>query len=350
VADGSGSLVCPGCGDHFPLRHGYCDDCGNPHERITVDVSATRGTTPALAALDEHVARLSASQRRSEMASESVQRVKRRCGASLSEYLAAAPASLTQEGQRAALGLGLVNYKTSDTQGPATGRVSIEIDPLLQRAQRLRKSVITSARLHDQEAKKGSSRGAWYMLTLTYRDGSRSGARDVSELLKRMRGHFNRTKSRAARWSREVFRYLWVGELTQRGRPHYHLLIWVAKGMYFGKVDRRGWWPHGSSQIEKARNAVGYLAKYASKFTSVVAGMFPKGFRTHGCGGLNEESRRELRWWKAPLTAREELGPDADIRKCAGGYFDKLTGEFWPSPWRVTFFGGRTIAWKVITL
>ncbi|HHA2677505.1 TPA: replication initiation protein, partial [Stenotrophomonas maltophilia] len=102
--------------------------------------------------------------------------------------------------------------------------------------------------------------------------------------------------------------------------------------------------------IEKARNCVGYLAKYASKFTSVVAGAFPKGFRTSGVGGLNEESRRELRWWKAPKEAREALGGDADIRKTKGGWFDKATGVFWPSPWKVTFAFGRTIAWKVIPL
>jgi hypothetical protein len=120
--------------------------------------------------------------------------------------------------------------------------------------------------------------------------------------------------------------------------------------MYFGKPDQKGWWPHGSTQIEKARNCVGYLAKYASKFTAITAGAFPKGFRTSGVGGLNDESRRELRWWKASKEAREFLGVDADIRKCKGGWFDKLTGVMWPSPWRVTFIFGRVIAWKVISL
>lgn len=327
---------------------GLCVGCTSKNARIRLDAMAP-APRPELHAFDMAVGQMQGAARRTEMASESVARHKRASGASLSDYMKAAPLALTPEGQREALALGLVHYKTSDTASK-TGRLSIEIDPLLQRAQRLRKSVITSARLHDQEAKKGSRRGAWYMLTLTYRDGSRSSARDVSELLKRMRGHFNRTVARLRRLAGEVFRYLWVGELTQRGRPHYHLLIWVPKGMYFGKVDRRGWWPHGSSQIEKARNAVGYLAKYASKFSSVVAAAFPKGFRTHGCGGLNEESRRELRWWKSPISARDALGVEADIRKCQGGYFDKLTGEFWPSPWRVTFAFGRTIAWKVIPL
>lgn len=237
--------------------------------------------------------------------------------------------------------LGLVPSSTSDTR-----RVVIELDPNRIRAQRLKKSVITSARLHDEEAKKGSQRGAWYMLTTTYADGSSSGPRDVSELLKRLRGHFNRLVRLKYRSHRPVFRYLWVGELTKRLVPHYHILIWIPRGIFLPKADTRGWWPHGMTQIVKARNAVGYLAKYASKFCPATADAYPKGFRTHGCGGLNPESKRELRWWKAPTEAREALGPLADIRKALGGYVDKLTGEFWPSPWRVIFDKGRTIAWR----
>lgn len=286
-----------------------------------------------------------AAARRTELASQDIARQKRGGGASVASYLAAGQGGAA-EGRSA---LGLVHYSTSDTR-TIYGRVSIEIDPLLAKAQRLRKGVITGARLHDQEAKKGGFRGAWYFLTLTYRDGSNSGPCDVSELLKRMRGHFNRAKSRTGRWINQSFRYVWVGELTQQLRPHYHVMLWVPKGMFFGKVDQRGWWPHGSTQIEKARNCVGYLAKYASKFTSHIAHAFPKGFRTHGVGGLGDESKRELRWWKAPSEARAALGENADIRKIKGGYFDRLTGEMWPSPWKVTFLFGRTFAWKVIPL
>lgn len=243
--------------------------------------------------------------------------------------------------EASAASLGLVPSTTSDTR-----RVSIELDPNRIRAQRLKKSVITSARLHDEEAKKGSFRGKWYMLTTTYADGSDCSPRDVSELLKRMRGYFNRVVRLKYRSFRPVFRYLWVGELQKRLVPHYHILIWIPRGIFFGKVDHRGWWPHGCTEIAPARNAVGYMAKYASKFCPATAGAFPKGFRTHGVGGLNPESKRELRWWKSPLDARNALGPLADIRKALGGYVDKLTGEFWPSPWRVIFDKGRTIAWR----
>lgn len=341
-------MTCRHCLSEFVTRSGLCPECAQEHSAF-VPVACGRGVEadPFHALVAEYSGR----DRRVDQANESIARQKRNGTASLQSYLAAGPApELTPEGLSAAKALGLVPYKTSGTEAPKKGRVSIEIDPLLARAQRLKKSVITSARLHDEEAKATGFRGAWYMLTLTYRNGCNSGPRDISDLLRAMRRYFNVTRSRAKRFAGQVFRYLWVGELTQRGVPHYHVLIWIPQGMYFGKVDQRGWWPHGSSQIEKARNAVGYLAKYASKFTSLVAGQFPKGFRTHGCGGLNQESKRELRYWKAPVSAREVLGAAADIRKALGGWFDKLTGEFWPSPWRVTIFGGRTIAWKVIEL
>ncbi|WP_343650908.1 replication initiation protein [Stenotrophomonas sp.] len=238
--------------------------------------------------------------------------------------------------------LGLVHSSTSDTR-----RVSLTLDPNHIRALRLKKSVITGARLHDQEAKQGSFRGAWYMLTTTYRNGSDAGPRDISETLKRIRGFFNRAVRLRYRGYRPRFRYLWVGELTKAGVPHYHVLIWIPRGIFIPKADRAGWWPHGHTKIEKARNAVGYLAKYASKFVPDMAAAFPKGFRTHAVGGLDTESKRELRWWKAPKAARDVLGAMADIRKALGGYMDKITGEFWPSPWKVVSDRGRIIVWKL---
>lgn len=245
---------------------------------------------------------------------------------------------------REAAGLGLV---PSSTSGHDFQKVTIELDQNRIRAMRLKKSIITGARLHDEEAKKGSVRGAWYMLTTTYRKRCNSSPRDISDLLRLVRRFFNRAVQRRARYNDSRFRYLWVGELTKRFKPHYHLLIWIPKGIFIPKVDRAGWWPHGSTKMEKARNAVGYLAKYASKFCADMSAKFPKGFRTHGVGGLNKESKRELRWWKAPEDARKALGDGADIRKVKGGYADKLTGSFWPSPWRCLFLNGRVFAWKL---
>ncbi len=246
---------------------------------------------------------------------------------------------------REAVSLGLVPSSTSGHAG--LRRVLLDLDQNRIRAMRLKKSIITGARLHDQEAQAGSIRGSWYMLTATYREGSDYGPRDVSVLVRSVRHYFDRASRLRYRSHRPRFRYLWVGELTKRLRPHYHLLIWIPRGLYMPKADKAGWWTHGMTKIERARNAVGYLAKYASKFTGAMAEAFPKGFRTHGVGGLNDESKRQLRWWKSPKDARDALGPDADIRKIQGGYADRRTGSFWPSPWRCFFDKGRVIAWKL---
>jgi hypothetical protein len=242
-----------------------------------------------------------------------------------------------------ALALGLVPSTTSETGA----RIEFEIDRFKVRAKRMRKSIITAGRLHVEEATKGGFRGAWAMLTLTYRDGVDALPRHISGLLSAIRMHLSR---RGITRRGSGFRFVWALELTKRLRPHYHVLIRLPRGISLPKPDKRGWWQHGLTRIEWARNAIGYLAKYASKFTEDCAAALPKGMRTHGVGGLNPESKRELRWWKAPTEAREQLGAAADIRKVLGGYADKNTGLYWPSPWHVFITkDGRTIAWKEVT-
>jgi len=316
--------TCAFCGDptSYFFPGGLCAGCTGKRARIKLDAAPPQ-RTPEFTAFDDSMSVLHAAARRTEMAATKVQK---------HGFSAAAG------GRR----LGLVHSSTSDTH-----RVSMTLDPNHIRSLRLKKSLITGARLHDQEAKAGSFRGAWYMLTTTYRNGSDAGPRDISEALKRVRGFFNRAVRLRFRSYRPRFRYLWCGELTKAGVPHYHVLIWIPRGIFIPKLDRQGWWPHGHTQIQKARNAVGYLAKYASKFVPDMVAAFPKGFRTHAVGGLNEESKRELRWWKAPKTARDVLGAMADIRKALGGYVDKITGEFWPSPWKVITDKGRIIVWKM---
>ena len=201
--------------------------------------------------------------------------------------------------------------------------------------------------MHVNEAAASGFRGSWVMLTTTYADDADAQPYDVSALLKRMRRWFDRACARRYGRGGPVFRYEWVLELTRRLRPHYHLLFWLPTGIWFPKPDNVGWWTKGSTRIEAAKNAVGYIAKYASKFVDACAAALPKGLRTHGVGGLNPESKREMRWWKSPTEAREALGESADIRKTNGGYFDKRTGEFWPSPWHVFFTpDGRIFAWR----
>ena len=59
--------------------------------------------------------------------------------------------------------------------------------------------------------------------------------------------------------------YVWVLELTKRGRPHYHVLFWLPRGISMPKADKQGWWRHGMTNTVPARSPVGYLCKYTSK-------------------------------------------------------------------------------------
>ena len=248
-------------------------------------------------------------------------------------------------GLHGAFALGLVPYTTSDTvpsQNTNHGEsLGFQIDRFDGRARRMRKSLLTGARLHVEESEKPGFRAGWWaMVTLTYRPDSEWSPLQIAAFVKRLREWCKRRSIEA--------RYLWCLELTKAGKTHYHVLIRLPRGMMLPKPDKRGWWTLGMSRIEKAKNAVGYMAKYASKGTAEAMAEMPNGARLHGVGGLSPESRRELRWWRAPKFVREALGAFADLRKARGGYVDAISGEFFVSPWRVTVDGsGRVFAWMV---
>jgi hypothetical protein len=135
-------------------------------------------------------------------------------------------------------------------------------------------------------------------------------------------------------------RFVWVQEFTKRGRPHYHVLLWLPLGITLPKPDKRGWWPFGMTKIEWARNAIGYIAKYASKGDSLH--LPAKGARMHGNGGVTGDALLEQRWWKLPRWARETVAPaDKCKRRKGGGLLLPDTGEVLSSPWMVLFSGGN---------
>jgi hypothetical protein len=162
------------------------------------------------------------------------------------------------------------------------------------------------------------------MLTLTYREQGAWNPRHVSETLDHIRKYLGRRG--------EVLRGVWVAELTQRGRVHYHLLLWLPRGTTLPKPDKQGWWRHGSTRIEWARSGVGYMVKYASKGDSVER--FPRGLRLHGRCGLELVQRRRVAWHCLPRYVREhftECGAWV-VRAYGGGWVDRGTGE-WLEAW-----------------
>lgn len=217
---------------------------------------------------------------------------------------------------------GLVTSHTSGTHGDL-----IEIDPYLTRLRRMRRSVLTAVRMHEFELRHTRCKPA--MLTLTYREVDGWHKRHVSELLRHIRNWMRRRGHR--------LRYVWVAELQQRGALHYHVLLWLPRGLTLPKPDKQGWWPHGSTRIEWTRKPAGYLAKYASKLDSKVGIGFPPGARLHGKGGLEEFGRSVAQWFNLPAWAREvcDLASRA-VRVKGAGLVDRQSGVCLPTPWRLS--------------
>lgn len=234
-------------------------------------------------------------------------------------------------GQRA-VGAGLVSSLTSDT--PAR---PFNLDPRKIRLSRLRRSVVTAARLHEESIKTHGHRCGVAMLTLTYSPYEDYQPRHISDLLKHIRQYLKRKGFR--------FRYVWVMELTKSGVPHYHVVLWLPRGVTLPKPDKRGWWPYGMTRIEWAKKPVAYVAKYASKAESSKF-RFPEGARLHGNGGLELADRRERAWWVLPQYIRETT-PDyrhtGPTKRAKGGGWVTPFGEWFPSKFKIISFNPLTI-------
>ncbi|KQX99327.1 hypothetical protein ASD22_03425 [Rhodanobacter sp. Root480] len=168
----------------------------------------------------------------------------------------------------------------------------VVIDPRKARCQRLRRTITEAAKLHEREARWASDRlgrSAYRktFITLTYRPGETWEPRHVSRFVRLMRQWFQRRG--------HACRFAWVGELQKRGALHYHVLVWVPRRLRLPRPDQCGWWPYGMSNIETARNPVGYMVKYATKTRPEDVKRLPKGVRLHGNGGHDPARRVELR-------------------------------------------------------
>lgn len=229
---------------------------------------------------------------------------------------------------------GLVIFRTSDTADLDT----IEIDQVAVRLKRMRRSITVAARLFAHALGPRQFKPA--MLTLTYRDVDGFKPLHISELLKRIR-HWLKRRG-------HVMRYVWVAELQLRGALHYHVLLWLPRGLTLPKPDKQGWWPHGSTRIEWARNAIGYLCKYISKFDGM--GELPKGARLHGAGGFDAASKSIRKWFNLPSWLKALAGIGSSFVRIKGlGLVERSTGVWMQSPWRVSFSGGRLIATRLFT-
>lgn len=216
----------------------------------------------------------------------------------------------------------------------------VEVDSFLTRVRRLRRRILTLARLHELELV--GQRSYPVMVTLTYREGQPWAPMHVARYLGAVRDWWRRASKGARR-----LRYVWVAELQKRGAVHYHVVFWMPRGFTLPKADKRGWWPYGSTRTEAARHPVAYVVKYASKCADVVG--FPAGCRLYGGGGLGE-LQAVARWWGLPTWARSFFGVGCGaMRPAGGGVAGRASGLHLSSPWRVSLFKGRVLARQVVS-
>lgn len=170
------------------------------------------------------------------------------------------------------------------------------------------------------------------MVTLTYREVDGWHAQHVKRFLDHVRKWMHRRHGGA-------LRYTWVAELQQRGAVHYHVLVWLPRGLTMPMPDKQGWWTHGVTRVEWARNPVGYMVKYATKFQGRTD--FPKGLRLHGSGGFEAEGRDWRHWQALPGWLRGQVGVGHRVaRPLGGGFVLRSTGEVIRSPWRCSVSRG----------
>ena len=183
------------------------------------------------------------------------------------------------------------------------------LDPKALRPAKLKKTIPLVAAhsewvVAQEERRAGRPMYRRLFATLTYAQNTRGDPGDISRFMDCMQAWGRRLGVRIA--------YEWVGELQKRGALHYHLLIWLPKHLHLPKFDRRGWWRHGLTKIERARNPVGYLAKYASKCGQDDVKRLRKGTRLYGFGGIPPEHRESLRrrrmarWTRNAVFERED--------------------------------------------
>lgn len=135
------------------------------------------------------------------------------------------------------------------------------------------------------------------LITLTYRRDGMWEPHHISDLIKHYREWFRRNAKGSAI---PEFHYVWVMELTEVGRPHYHIVAWMPKGVTPPFPDQQGWWPHGNTNAKWAASPVGYITKYASKSETKSGQHLPKRARLWGYGGLKMTERGPVAFALAP--------------------------------------------------
>lgn len=193
----------------------------------------------------------------------------------------------------------------------------------ITRIRRMQRLVLGAADEMQAAHQRAGKRYRCAMLTLTYARTCDWRPKQISTLMQRIRDWLARRG--------HPLRAVWVLELQKRGAPHYHVLIWLPRGLSLPKPDKQGWWPHGHSRTEWARKPAAYMAKYTSKGPGNRHPL-PRGARIYGIYGHPVR----LDWWRAPGWLREIADRRMRIQRRTGGWWAVHDLAYaWRSPWRV---------------
>lgn len=217
----------------------------------------------------------------------------------------------------------------SPPAAPAVLVKKIETSPLKhkKRIQRLKRKLSAFVKEHGRMAKK---HGLYAVaLTLTYRPGDEPSGKHVSSLLDKLRAKLKRMS--------KPLLYVWT--LERSAAYHYHLMIWLPRGIRLEQKQLTRWWTHGFSDAEACRSTFRW-AKYIGK--SETKEGVAKGLRLFGAGGLDMEGEDAMRfaglprWLQCvlPVLSRPKRIPRV-------GWVDILTGELFICPYVWTSRGMR---------
>lgn len=182
--------------------------------------------------------------------------------------------------------------------------------------------------------------------TLTYRDGEEWQSSDISNFIDNYRVFIKR-KLKNPKYKLTC---VWTAENHEdRDYIHYHGVIWIPNGILPPKPDttertRKPWWPHGSSNVQRARNPAIYIAKYIGK--SLEPLKLPKRARTYS---INVRSLMDISYLSTPGWLQYFSRFGDKIRRVKGwGWVNFTTQRAYTSPWKERVFSKKLVwvGWK----
>lgn len=230
------------------------------------------------------------------------------------------------------------------SQAAAEAVDGFEPDPAARRLSRLRMCIGAAAACMKAELHAVWDRFRVVMVTLTY--AGTNADWDAN--------HIRAFMDNVRKWcaaQRIPCRYVWVAELQKRGVIHYHVALWLPQDAKLPKPDKQGWWKHGMTRIETARDAAAYLMKYLSKGCNEIGNAsLPRGARSHGRGGLGQQWRDVMTWLSLPSFVKAHC-PVQDVRSWrrvkGGGWLPRWGGDVMRSEFQRVIVAGKAMVQRV---